>query len=162
MQTYLCLVPYKSNFMKKTIILGIIACLLCTANQGFAQEIFSDIFNKIVVKTTPQYEKAKIQWATTKYDFGNISRYETTVYEFQFTNTSTIPVKITNAHSSSDCVVPSWENKAIPPNEMATIRVLFCAGQTGEFNKIIKVYFEDTKQAEALYIEGVVNDSLKF
>jgi len=144
--------------MKKAIILLIIACSLCTANQVFAQEIFSDIFNKMAIKAAPQYEKANIEWTTTtKYNFGNISQNETIVYEFQFTNTSNIPIKITNAHSSSECVAPTWENKAILPNETGTIQVVFCAGQTGEFNKIIKVYFQDTKQAEALYIEGMVS-----
>lgn len=143
--------------MKKAIILGIVACCLCTANQGFAQEIFSDIFNKMAIKAASQYEKANIEWTTTtKHNFGEIIQDETAIYEFQFTNTSNIPVKIINAHSSSGCVAPSWKNKAIPPNETGTIRIVFCAEQTGEFNKIIKVYFQDTKQAEALYIEGIV------
>ena len=143
--------------MKRTIILGILACCICTANQVFAQEIFSDIFNKMAIKAAPQHEKANIEWTSpTKYNFGDISQNKTAVYEFQFTNTSNIPIKITNAHSSSACIVPIWENKAIQPNEMASIRVMFCAGQIGEFNKIIKVYFQDTKQAEALYIEGTV------
>ena len=144
--------------MKKAIILGILALCLC-ANQSFSQEIFSDIFNKMAIKAAPQYEKASIQWtSTTKHNFGSIAQNEHAIYEFQFTNTSNIPIKITNAHSSSGCVAPSWENKAIPPNGTGTIRVMFCAGQTGEFNKIIKVYFQNTKQAEALYIEGVVNE----
>ncbi len=143
--------------MKKAIILGIVACFLCAANQVFAQEIFSDIFSKMAIKAAPQYEKANIQWTTTtKHNFGEIAKNEAAVYEFQFTNTSDIPIKITNAHSSSGCVAPSWENKAILPNETATIRVVFCAEQTGEFNKIVKVYFQDTKQTEALYIEGTV------
>lgn len=143
--------------MKKAIILGIVAYCLCTTNQVFAQEIFSDIFSKMAIKAAPQHEKANIEWTTTtKYNFANISHNETVIYEFQFTNTSNIPIKITNAHSSSACVVPNWENKAILPNETGTIRVVFCAEQSGEFNKIIKVYFQDTKQAEALYIEGTV------
>ena len=143
--------------MKKAIILGIVACCLCTTNQVFAQDIFSDIFSKMAIKAAPQYEKANIQWTTTtKHNFGNITQNEVAVYEFQFTNTSDIPIKITNAHSSSGCVAPSWENKAILPNETGTIRVVFCAEQTGEFNKIVKVYFQDTKQTEALYIEGTV------
>ena len=143
--------------MKKAIILGIVACYLCTTNQVSAQEIFSDIFSKMAIKAAPQYEKANIQWTTTtKHNFGNITQNEVAVYEFQFTNTSDIPIKITNAHSSSGCVAPSWENKAILPNETGTIRVVFCAEQTGEFNKIVKVYFQDTKQTEALYIEGTV------
>jgi len=143
--------------MKKAIILGILASCICTANQVFAQEIFSDIFNKMAIKAAPQHEKAKIEWTSpTKYNFGDISQNKTAVYEFQFTNTSSIPLKIINAHSSSGCVAPIWENKLILPNEIGTIRVVFCARQTGEFNKIIKVYFQDTKQAEALYIEGTV------
>jgi len=146
------------RLMKKIVILGIVACCLCTANQMFAQEIFSDIFSKMAIKAAPQHEKVNIQWInTTKHNFGDITQNEVAVYEFQFTNTSNIPIKIINAHSSSGCVAPSWENKAILPNETGTIHVLFCAGQTGEFNKIIKVYFQDTKQAEALYIEGVVS-----
>ena len=143
--------------MKKAIIFGILALCLC-ANPSFSQEIFSDIFSKMAIKAAPQYEKANIQWTgTTRHNFGSIVQHEDAIYEFQFTNTSNIPIKITNAHSSSGCVAPIWENKAIPPNGMGTIRVLFCAGQAGQFNKIIKVYFQNTKQAEALYIEGTVS-----
>ncbi len=145
--------------MKKAIILGILAYGICTSNQVFGQEIFADIFNKMAIKAAPQHEQANIEWiSTTKHNFGDISQNKTAIYDFQFTNTSNIPIKITNAHSSSGCVVPIWKNQAILPNEIGTIRVVFCAEQTGAFNKIIKVYFQDTKQAEALYIEGMIND----
>jgi len=141
--------------MKKAIIFGFASLCLLLANQSFAQETFSDFFSKMAIKAAPQYEKADIQWTTsTKHDFGTITQGEAVVYEFQFTNTSAIPIKISNAHSSSDCVAPIWENKAIQPNEIATIRIQFCANQAGKFNKIIKVYIQDTKKAEALYIEG--------
>ena len=112
--------------MKQAIILGIVACFICTANQVLAQEIFSDIFSKMAIKAVPQYERANIEWTTTtKHHFGNIPENETAIYEFQFTNTSNIPIKITNAHSSSGCVAPSWENKANLPNETGTIRIVF-------------------------------------
>ena len=142
--------------MKSIIIFCLTLFSLSFANQSFGQDILHDIFSKMAIKASPKIEKAAIQWITNRHNFDIIPQGESATFEFQFKNTSTQAIKITNAHSSSGCVAPTWDNKAIQPNEIGTIRVVFCAKQPGTFNKIIKVYFEDTRAPESLYIEGVV------
>lgn len=143
--------------MKKASILILTGFCLLTVHQSFAQILYSDILHKTTLKTTPQHQHTNIEWNNTKHDFGHLQQGEAMTHEFQFTNTSAEPVVIYNVHTNGTCIRPLWANKAIQPNESATIKITFCAQHTGAFQNIIKVQIRNTEQAEVLYIEGVVS-----
>ncbi len=143
--------------MKKASILILTGLCLFLAHQGFTQISYSDMLHETSLKNTPQHRHSNIKWNSTKHDFGHLQQGEAMTHEFQFTNTSTEPVVIYNVHTNGTCIIPLWANKTILPNESATIKITFCAQHTGTFQNIIKVQIRNTKQAEILYIEGIVS-----
>jgi hypothetical protein len=74
-----------------------------------------------------------IQFKNEVHDFGNVDVETENSYAFEFTNTGTEPLTITNARGSCGCTVPDWPKQAIKPNETATIDVIFrpSKGQAG-------------------------------
>ena len=74
-----------------------------------------------------------IQFKNEVHDFGNVDVETENSYAFEFTNTGTEPLTITNARGSCGCTVPDWPKQPIKPNETATIDVIFrpSKGQAG-------------------------------
>lgn len=74
-----------------------------------------------------------IQFKNEVHDFGNVDAESENSYSFEFTNTGTEPLTITNARGSCGCTVPDWPKRAIKPNETETIDVIFrpSKGQAG-------------------------------
>jgi len=74
-----------------------------------------------------------IQFKNEVHDFGNVDVETENKYSFEFVNTGTEPLSITNAKGSCGCTVPDWPKYPIKPNETATIDVIFrpSKGQAG-------------------------------
>ena len=74
-----------------------------------------------------------IKFKNEVHDFGNVDVETENSYAFEFVNTGTEPLTITNAKGSCGCTVPDWPKYPIKPNETATIDVIFrpSKGQAG-------------------------------
>jgi hypothetical protein len=74
-----------------------------------------------------------IKFKNEVHDFGNVDIETENSYAFEFINTGTEPLTITNARGSCGCTVPDWPKYPIKPNETATIDVIFrpSKGQAG-------------------------------
>jgi len=66
-----------------------------------------------------------IKFKNEVHDFGNVDVESENSYAFEFTNTGTEPLTITNARGSCGCTVPDWPKHPIKPNETATIDVIY-------------------------------------
>ena len=84
-------------------------------------------------KTISSGPTTSIKFTNEVHDFGNVDVETENNYSFEFVNTGTEPLTITNAKGSCGCTVPDWPKQAIKPNETATIDVIFrpSKGQAG-------------------------------
>lgn len=98
-----------------------------------------------------------ITWLTpTDHDFGDILQHEPVEVEFRYRNSGTEPLIIDNVRPSCGCTTPGWPSEPILPDSTASILVTFNARNAGYFRKLIKVYFQEQRRAEKLYVEGFV------
>ncbi|MDR2938251.1 MAG: DUF1573 domain-containing protein [Prevotellaceae bacterium] len=102
--------------------------------------------------------RAEIFFEKTVHDFGAIAQRSNGTYEFEFTNTGSAPLLLTNANSSCGCTVPNYPKTPIAPGEKGKITVKYDTNRMGGFHKSVTV----TSNAKAapsvvLYIKGSVN-----
>ncbi len=96
-----------------------------------------------------------ISFSTTSHDFGNVIEGEMATYTFEFTNTGTDTIRLTNVRASCGCTTPQWDKQAIAPGAKGTVVAQYNSrGRVGSFNKNISVY--STGGDVVLYIKGVV------
>ena len=85
---------------------------------------------------------AIIEFSNVVWDFGDIKQGESVDYVFQFINTGSEPLIISNAKGSCGCTVPEWPKEAIPPNGMGEIAVQFNSGEKKGRQKLSMALFE--------------------
>ena len=89
--------------------------------------------NASPMKATSSGPTTSIKFKNELHDFGNVDVETENKYSFEFVNTGTEPLSITNAKGSCGCTVPDLPKYPIKPNETATIDVIFrpSKGQAG-------------------------------
>lgn len=81
---------------------------------------------------------ASIHFEQEEFNFGTITQGEQVKNVFVFTNTSDIPLIISNAKGSCGCTVPEWPKEPIMPGESSQLLVVFNSkGKRG--NQVKKV-----------------------
>ena len=73
----------------------------------------------------------EISFETELYDFGNIRRGDTVIYDFKFTNTGNMPLLIKDASSGCDCTIPKWSHQPIKVGETSAITIIFISEEEG-------------------------------
>lgn len=99
---------------------------------------------------------SSIKWGDTTFDFGKIPQGKPVTTEFEFTNSSMVPLIINEVQSSCGCTVPSYPKEPILPGKTGTIVVTFNAAATGPFSKSILVKTNATEGYASLVIKGEV------
>ncbi len=111
--------------MKKilfTLFVAVVA--LFGANTASAQEVQNG---------------AKIDFAKTVHDYGNLKNGGNGTCTFSFTNTGTAPLIISNAKGSCGCTVPEWPKEPIAPGAKGTITVKYDTKKVGAINKSVTI-----------------------
>ena len=92
----------------------------------------------------------------TEFDFGKIPQGKPVTHEFEVTNKSNIPLKITQINASCGCTTPTWEkDKVVATGQKTMITVGYNAAAEGPFTKFITVTYNDT-QSKQITIKGEV------
>lgn len=98
-----------------------------------------------------------IEWLTPmEHDFGDLPQGEAITYYFKYKNLSDQALVIDNVRPSCGCTAPDWSLVPINTGETGKLKIVFDAKKEGYFRKKIKVYFNQLRKAEVLYIEGYV------
>jgi hypothetical protein len=93
-----------------------------------------------------------------KHDFGTVEESGPIGYEFNFTNTGTAPIVITDVRASCGCTTPSWTKEPIAPGGKGIIKAEYnTTGRIGVFNKSITITSNATEPSKVLYIKGIVD-----
>lgn len=94
------------------------------------------------------------------HDFGSVDPETENEYSFEFKNTGTEPLSISNARGSCGCTVPNWPKEPIMPGETGTIDVVFrpSKGQAGHDQEKTVTVTANTEPANTIVrIKAFVN-----
>ena len=83
---------------------------------------------------------ARILFAETSHNFGDITQGEKVMHSFDFENVGSEPLILSDVRTTCGCTAPEWPREPIAPGEKANILVVFnSAGKMGMQNKVITV-----------------------
>ena len=107
----------------------------------------------------PQEKKvAKISFKTTTIDYGSIEKGSNGLRTFEFTNTGTAPLIISQVSSTCGCTIPKKPEAPIMPGQSDKIEVKYNTNILGPISKTISVISTAEEPAIALKIRGSVVD----
>lgn len=111
-------------------------------NSNITAELNNNSNPLPVNNVEPKGPTTAIKFAEEVHHFGTVEVESENLYSFEFTNTGSEPLEISNAKGSCGCTVPNWPKDPIMPGKTATIDVKFTpnAGQAGqEVEKVVTV-----------------------
>jgi archaellum component FlaG (FlaF/FlaG flagellin family) len=112
--------------------------ILCITALSFAQTPVKG--TDPAVAPAAKASKAQLEWSNgIVHDFGKITQNVPATYTFEFTNTGTEPVTITNAKPSCSCTVPEYSKEPVLPGKKGLVKTTYNAHNPGVFNKTITV-----------------------
>ena len=102
-------------------------------------------------------ENVAISFKEINHDFGKINQGAKVTHEFEFTNTGTAPLIISNASASCGCTVPEYSKAPVAPGGRGIIKVVFdSAGKTGMQHKVISLTTNANPPLTEIYMTGEV------
>ena len=124
----------------------------------------SDIIRSPVSAQMPEdtTNVAKMTFAASTYDFGEVSEGTIVEHSFHFTNTGKKPLLISNARSTCGCTVPQWPRDPVMPGESAVIEVKFnTSNKTAEQIKPVTITANTYPARNTVYLKGRVLTALQ-
>jgi len=105
-----------------------------------------------------QEKEATISWDKTEHDFGNFKEEDgVQTATFEFTNTGSTPLFVTNVRSSCGCTTPDWTKDPVQPGEKGYVKAAYNPrNRPGRFNKAVTVTTNTTPPSTVLRIKGDV------
>ena len=98
---------------------------------------------------------AKLLWQTEKdHDFGEIRQGHPVKFVFRYKNTGDAPLTLETVRTTCGCTAAEWTEGPVAPGASGEISVEYDAYQGGAFKKKIRVFFQEQKKAEILWIRG--------
>ncbi|MCD8528708.1 MAG: DUF1573 domain-containing protein [Chitinophagales bacterium] len=121
------------------------------------KEIFLSFLFALAGIFTFAQNGAQISFQEDTHNFGEVSEGPKVSYEFNFTNTGTEPLVLSNVKASCGCTTPSWPKEPILPGENGTILVTYnTSNRVGKFNKTITITSNAEEATKVLKINGEV------
>ncbi len=99
---------------------------------------------------------ATIEFVTETLDYGTIEHNANGVRYFEFKNTGTEPLIISNCKGSCGCTVPACPKEPILPGETGKIKVKYATNRVGSFTKTITVTSNAVTPSKTVKIKGKV------
>ncbi|NVK65719.1 MAG: DUF1573 domain-containing protein [Flavobacteriales bacterium] len=81
----------------------------------------------------------KIEFEKETHDYGEVKYGGNGQCTFEFTNTGTENLIISNAKGSCGCTVPSWPKEPLAPGKTASITVKYDTKRPGAINKSVTI-----------------------
>lgn len=110
----------------------------------------------MALSVSAQDKIAKIEFKAETIDYGEIAKGSEGVRVFQFTNTGTAPLVISNVKSSCGCTIPKKPEAPIAPGETGEIEVKYDTKRVGPIRKAITVTSNADTPTKVLKIKGTV------
>lgn len=108
-------------------------------------------------KPAPPKEYAGIKFDTKEQKFGTIVMGEKVERSFDFTNTGSIPLIISDASSTCGCTIPEIPTHPIAPGDRGSIKVVFdSTGKIGTQSKEVTVMSNARPSVVKIALSGLV------
>ena len=93
----------------------------------------------------------------TEHDFGAINGTDKVDYTFNFKNTGSSDLLITNAVGSCGCTIPEYPKEPIPAGKSEKIKVIFNpSGKSGQQQKTVTITTNTASGQELLTIKAAI------
>lgn len=114
----------------------------------------------VLVQEVSLEPKPHIEFEATVHDFGRIPLQSDATCEFEFTNTGSVPLVLSQVKASCGCTVPEWPREPILPGEKGIIKVKYTTvNRPNVINKAVIVHSNADNNQVILRIRGeVVNE----
>lgn len=99
---------------------------------------------------------AKIEFKSETVDYGEIAKGSDGIRVFEFTNTGSAPLIISNVRSSCGCTIPKKPEDPIMPGKTGEIQVKYDTNRVGPIRKAITVTSNADTPTKILKIKGEV------
>lgn len=100
---------------------------------------------------------AKITFEESVFEFGEITQGDRVEHTFNYTNTGTVPLIISNVKTTCGCTAPDWSREALAPGESQVMTIKFnSAGKMGMQNKVITISSNAVNNPERIKITANV------
>ena len=147
--------------MKNSILIAFLSLGLIACNENASSKIDSSkqkIRTQVTLDQVDTPSDAKMEFESTEWNFGEITQGESVEYAFEFTNTGSQPLIITNAKGSCGCTVPVWPREPVAPGESGVVDVKFNSkGKKGKQNKKVTLTTNMVPSQMVLKVTGLVN-----
>jgi hypothetical protein len=147
--------------MKNSILIVLLSLGLIACNENASSKIDSSkqkIRTQVTLDQVDTPSDAKMEFEATEWNFGEITQGESVEYAFEFTNTGSEPLIITNAKGSCGCTVPVWPREPVAPGESGVVDVKFNSkGKKGKQNKKVTLTTNMVPSQMVLKVTGLVN-----
>ena len=91
-------------------------------------------------ESKPKLPPTTIIFQETVFDFGTITDGDKVSHTFEFTNSGTNPLVISNARGSCGCTVPVWPKEPIAPGETGEIQVEYnSTNKNGQIQQTVTI-----------------------
>jgi len=97
-----------------------------------------------------------IEFSDLTHDYGTIEQGGDGTYQFEFINSGTEPLVLSNVRSSCGCTIPEWPREPINAGTSSSILVKYNTTRVGPFSKSISVYSNASETPIVLHIKGTV------
>jgi hypothetical protein len=116
----------------------------------------------LVTSVMAQQRNAAISFDSENFDFGKIKEGAgAAIHKFEFTNTGSQPLVITNVTTSCGCTSPAWTREPVMPGAKGFVSATYdVKGRIGIFEKTISVSSNAERSLIVLKISGDVTQSL--
>ncbi|WP_266368707.1 DUF1573 domain-containing protein [Tellurirhabdus rosea] len=120
------------------------------------KKVFSLFVVLFAITTVAFAQKGVVKFAKESHDFGKIEQGKPVTFTFEFTNTGTDPVVISNAQPSCGCTTPDWTKSAVLPGQKGYVKATYNAAAMGQFNKTVTVTSNGERPQIFLELRGEV------
>jgi hypothetical protein len=114
--------------------------------------------SKVKIKPKPKkYPLTSIEFDKDVFDYGTIKQGTKVEHNFNFKNTGTNDLIISDAYSSCGCTIPEYPKEPIKPGESATIKVVFnSAGRSDKQDKTVNLIVNTKEKIKQIKVVGFV------
>lgn len=100
----------------------------------------------------------ELRFTEQNHDFGLIKEVDGPAeYQFDFTNTTEVPITITNVRASCGCTTPAWTHEPVLPGAKGFIKAVYNPrNRPGPFHKTLTVTTNGKVSSVVLRIQGKV------
>jgi len=120
--------------------------------------LFASLLFTCGVAAQAQQADTTVKFTKLVHDYGDIAQNSgPQTCEFEFINTGTEPLIITNVAASCGCTVPGWTKEPVAPGGKGEVKATYNnTSAAAPFNKSLTVTTNGSPQTIVLHIKGRV------